>query len=121
MCYTVGSYCLSFYIVVVQLMSHVRLFSTSWTVACQAPLFKGFPRQEYWSGSPCPPLGELSNPGIEPKPPALQADSLSSEPPGKPCLMYKCDQHFRKQLFNTGRIRKPGYYNLDRGDGDDRG
>ena len=81
----------------------------------------GFSRQEYWGGLPCPPLGELSNPGIEPKPPALQVDSLSSEPPGKPCLMYECDQHFRKQLFSTGRIRKPGYYNLDRGDGDNRG
>ena len=40
----------------------------------------GFPRQEYWSGLPCPPPGDLPDPGIEPRSPALQADSLSSEP-----------------------------------------
>ena len=44
----------------------------------------GFPRQEYWSGLPCPPTGDLPNPGIQPRYPALQADSLPSEPPGKP-------------------------------------
>ena len=46
---------------------HVRLFVTLWTVACQAPLFMGFSRQEQWSGLPCPPPGEeLPDPGIEP-------------------------------------------------------
>ena len=44
----------------------------------------GFSRQEYWSGLPCPPLGDLPNPGIEPRSPAWQVDSLPSEPPGKP-------------------------------------
>ena len=44
----------------------------------------GFSRQEYWSGLPCPPPGSLPNPGIEPRPPALQADSLLTEPPGEP-------------------------------------
>ena len=44
----------------------------------------GFSRQEYWSGLPCPPPGNLPNPGIEPRSPTLQADSLPSEPPGKP-------------------------------------
>ena len=43
----------------------------------------GFSRQEYWSGLPCPPPGDLPNPGIEPRSPALQVDSLLSEPPGK--------------------------------------
>ena len=43
----------------------------------------GFSRQEYWSGFPCPPPGDLPNPGTEPRPPTLQADSLPSEPPGK--------------------------------------
>jgi len=43
----------------------------------------GFFRQEYWSGLPCPPPGDLPNPGIKPRSPALQADSLPSEPPGK--------------------------------------
>ena len=44
----------------------------------------GFSRQEYWSGLPCPPTGDLPNPGIEPRSPALPVDSLLSEPPGKP-------------------------------------
>ena len=57
---------------------------TPWTVARQAPLSMGFFRQEYWSGLPFPSPGDLSNPGIEPGSPALQADTLSSEPPGKP-------------------------------------
>ena len=43
----------------------------------------GFSRQGYWSGLPCPPPGDLPNPGIEPRSPALQANSLPSEPPGK--------------------------------------
>ena len=50
----------------------------------QAPLSMGLSRPEYWSGLPCPPPGDLPNPGIEPRSPALQADSLPSEPPGKP-------------------------------------
>ena len=57
---------------------------TPWTLAGQAPLYKELSRQEYWSGLPFPPPGDLPNPGIEPKSPTLKADSLSSEPPGKP-------------------------------------
>ena len=57
----------------------VWLFVTLWTVACQAPLSVGFSRQESWSGLPCPPPGNLPNPGLEPRSPALQADSLPSE------------------------------------------
>ena len=53
-----------------------------WTVACQAPLSMEFSRQEYWVGLPCPPPGDLPNPGVEPGSPTLQADSLPSEPPG---------------------------------------
>ena len=58
-------------------------FLTLWTVACQAPLSLGFPRQEYWSGLPLSSLGDLPDPGIEPASPsypALQADSLLLEP-----------------------------------------
>ena len=47
--------------------SHVQLFLTHWTVACQAPLSMGFSRQEYWCGLPCPPPGDLPHPGIEPE------------------------------------------------------
>ena len=56
---------------------------TPWTVACQAPISMGFPRQEYWSRLPFPSLGDLPEPGIKPKSPALQADSLPSEELGK--------------------------------------
>ena len=55
-----------------------------WTAAHQAPLSVGFSRQEYWSGLPFPSPGDLPNPGIEHQSPALQADALPSEPPGKP-------------------------------------
>ena len=65
-------------------LSCVRLFATPWAVACQAPLSMGFSRKEYWSGLPCPPPGDLPNPGVEPRSPALQADSLPAEPPGEP-------------------------------------
>ena len=47
-------------------LSRVRLFVTPWTAARQAPLSMGFSRQEYWSGLPCPPPGDLPNPGTEP-------------------------------------------------------
>ena len=53
--------------------------ATPWTVARQAPLSMGFSRQEYWSELPFPSPGDLSNPGIEPMTPALQADSLPTE------------------------------------------
>ena len=57
-----------------------------WTVVRQAPLSMGFSRQEYWSGLPCPPPGDLTDPEIESVSPALQAGSLPTEPPGKPKL-----------------------------------
>ena len=53
-----------------------------WTAAYQVPLSMGFSRQEYWSGLPCPSPGDLPDPGIEPRSPALRADTLPSEPPG---------------------------------------
>ena len=69
-------------IVKVKSLSRVRLFVTPWTVAYQAPPSMGFSRQECWSGLPFPSPGDLPNPGIEPRSPALQADTLPSEPPG---------------------------------------
>ena len=65
-------------------LSCVLLFVTPWTVAYQAPLSMGFFKQEYWSGLSFPSSGDLLGPGIEPGLPALQADSLPPEPPGKP-------------------------------------
>ena len=64
-------------------LSRVRLFATPWTVAYQALPSMGFSRQECWSGLPFPSPGDLPNPGIEPRSPTLQADTLPSEPPGK--------------------------------------
>ena len=64
------------------------LHATPWTVAYQAPPTMGFSRQEYWSGLPFPSPGDLPDPGIEPGSPALQADALTSEPPGKPTLLF---------------------------------
>ena len=63
-------------------LSRVRLFATLWTVAYQAYPSMGFSRQEYWSGVPLPSPGHLPDPGIEPGSPALEADALTSEPPG---------------------------------------
>ena len=54
-----------------QVLSRVLLFETPWTIAYQAPLSMVFPRQEYWSGLPVPPPGDLPDPGIKLKPPAL--------------------------------------------------
>ena len=68
----------------VKSLSRVRLFATPWTIAQQAPPSMELSRQEYWSGLPFPSPGDLPHPGIEPGPPALQADSLLSELPGKP-------------------------------------
>ena len=68
-----------------------------WTVAHQAPLSMEFSRQEYWSGLPCPPPEDLPNPEIEPiflASLALQADSLSSEPPRKPDeMLFSAKKH----------------------------
>ena len=78
--------------------SHIWLFATLWTVTCQAPLSMGFCRQEYWSGLPCPPPGDLLDPGIEPLsliPPALPEGSLPLAPPLlKKNEIFKSTQRF---------------------------
>ena len=68
----------------VKSLSYVWLFATLWTVGYKAPPSMGFSRQEYWSGLPHPSPGDLSNPGFKPRSPSLQADTLTSEPPGRP-------------------------------------
>ena len=67
----------------------------------------GFSRQEYWSGWPCPSPGDLPNPGIEPRSPTLQADSLPAEPQGKSPL-YAC-------LQDTAPLRAPNYSMIAKG------
>ena len=64
-------------------------FVTLWTVACQVPQSMEFPRQEYWSGLPFPSPGDLPNSGIRPMSPALQVDSLLTEPREKPTRLSK--------------------------------
>ena len=67
-----------------RVLSRIQLLATAWTVACQAPLSMGFPRQEYWSGLPLPSPGDLPDPRIELESPAWLAYSLPLVPPGKP-------------------------------------
>ena len=62
---------------------------TPWTVICQAPLSMEFSRQEYWSGLPFPSPRDLPNLAMKPRFNALQADSLPSEPLGKPIAKVK--------------------------------
>ena len=70
-------------------LSCVILFATPWTVAYQASPSMGFSRQDYWSRLPFPSQGDLSDPGIEPRSPALEADALTSEVLSK----WKCYLH----------------------------
>ena len=66
---------------------YIQLFVTLWGIACQALLSMGLSRQEYWSGLPCPPPGDLPDPGIQPGSPlapTLQADSFTTDKLGKP-------------------------------------
>ena len=67
-------------------LRRVRLFVTLWTVAHRAPLSREFSRQEYWSGLPFSSPGDLPDPGIKPKSPALAGRFFTTEPLGKPFL-----------------------------------
>ena len=87
------------------MLNCVQLFVTPWTVACQVPLSMEFSRQEYWSVLPCPPPGNLPNPGIEPSSPALQA----SEPAGKPILSLG-EHYFSGQINGWFQQQQPSKY-----------
>ena len=80
-----------------------RRIPTTWTIACQVPLSMEFSRPEYWSGQPFPSPGDLPNPGIDPKSPALQADSLPSEPQGESIDRIKC------YIYNAKTIGHKNY------------
>ena len=81
------------------MLSHVRLFAIPWTVAYRPPQFMEFSRQEYWSGLPFPSPWDLPDPGIEPGSPALRADTLPSEPPGKSIALQTT---FEKRPIESG-------------------
>ena len=84
----------------VKLLSRVRLFATLWTVSHQVPPSMGFSRQEYWSGLPFPSPGDLPDPEIKPQSPTLEADTLTSESPGKPLTNWP------KYLIKWTKFRK---------------
>ena len=90
-------------------LSRVRLFATPWTVTYQAPLSMGFSRQEYWSGLPFPSPGDLPDPGVEPGSPALQANALNSEPPGKPYVgVFICKKNSGEKNLGFNRSYSDG-------------
>ena len=77
--------------------SHVRLFVTLWTVARQVPLSMGVSKEEYWSGLPCSPPGDIPDPGIEhtsPMSPALAGEIFTTVPPGKNSPSEYTDGHY---------------------------
>ena len=112
------------YICVLSHFSCVRLCTTPRTVARQASLFMGFSRQEYWSGLPCPPPGDLSDPGIEPttpESPAWAGGFFTTEPPGKPKWKWKravqrkqCSEaNYAEHLDQKSQIGKFPPYKLE--------
>ena len=84
-----------------KLLSRVRLFATPWTTESME-----FSRPEYWSGYPFPSPGDLSNPGIEPRSPTLQADSLPAEPQGKPKNTGVGSLAFLQWIFPTQELNQ---------------
>ena len=72
-----------------QVLNHVQLFETPWTVTHQAPLSTGFPKQPYWTGLLFPPPEHLPDPGIEPAAPALAGSFFTAEPLGIPGLRLR--------------------------------
>ena len=93
----------------VKSLSHVQLFVTPWTVAYHTPPSMGFSRQEYQSGFPFPSPEDLLDPGIKPRSPALQADALLSEPPGKSVLEKEEELEVKLSTF-AGLQRKQGSF-----------
>ena len=81
--------------------SHAQLFATLWTVACWAPLSMGFSGQEYWSGLPCPPPGDLPHPGMEPSSlasPVLAGVFFTS----RATLEFKLHKNYMRKIIEQG-------------------
>ena len=82
---------------------HAKLLQscpTLWTVACQAPLSMGFSRQEYWNGLPCPPPGDLPDPGVEPA--SLASPALTGEFFATRAIWESCPKKFRRGMELVG-------------------
>ena len=93
------------------MLSCVRFLVTPWTIACQAPLSRGFSRQADWSGLPCPPPGDLPDPGIEPKSLCLlhwQAGSLPLNHLGSSyySIYLVCFKNDDEKHYNRGHIKQ---------------
>jgi len=88
--------------------SHAQLFAIPGTVACQAPLFMGFPRQECWNRWPFPSPGDLPDPGTEPAIPALAGGFFTTEPPGKPPTDHRPQYaHAKVDFISEQDLRTP--------------
>ena len=84
-------------------MQLFQLFATPWTVACQAPLFMGFSKQDYWSRLSFPPPGDLCNAEIKPTSPALAGRFFTTEPPAKPLEKFaSCQKVSILPSFSNG-------------------
>ena len=96
------------YVCVLSCLHRVWLFATPWTVACQVPLFIGFSRQEYWSGLPCAPPGDLPNPGIKPASPvspALQVEFFPLSHQGIIIIIEIASHHWHLRFhFHMGLV-----------------
>ena len=85
------------------------ILATPWTVDAQVSLSMGFSRKEYWSGLPFPSPGNLPDPGMEPRSPALRADALTSEPPGSQlkdllkCRFSNANVPINENICNQGK------------------
>ena len=107
------------------MLSHVQLFAIPWTIAHKAPVSMVFSRQEYWSGLPCPPPGDLPNPGIESMSPALEGRFVTTGASGKSLLGFvnflsmhlnQCERRAegkgmvagKRRLYGTTDIQKMG-------------
>ena len=89
--------------------------ATAWTVARQAPLSMGFPKHEYWSGLPFPPLRDLPDLGTEPTSSALAGRIFTSEPPGKPTIKQNPNL---LNFFTQGLFIASLWHNLMQGIGE---
>ena len=83
-----------------------RIVVIPWAVAHQVPLSMGFPRQEYWSGLPFPPPGDLPNPGIESTSLTLAGRFFTIEQPGKPRCEVRRGESLRKRNGKESGLRK---------------
>ena len=91
LCMLYSCYIFYVHVCVLSRFSHVPLFVTPLTAACQYPLSMGFSREEFCSGLPCPPPGDLPHPGIKfasLKSPALAGEFFTTMPPGNPYILY---------------------------------